>query len=230
VLGDDVSIGNNVTIYPRVTIGDGCRILDGAVIGRLPISTGSTTLPLPTKHLPVRIGPRCVIGCSSVLYTGITLGQEVLIGDLAAVREGCVLDDLVVIGQHTSLHHHVRIGKRSRISYLCVVGGTIEEDVFIGPGLSAADDANIYLSRFGLQEPQMTAFTLRRFAVIGTGVTMLPAVEVGEGAFVASGAVVTKDVPAWTMVSGVPARHWRDIPPEWRQQVWNRTIDESTNK
>jgi len=40
VVGDKVTIGNNVTIYPKVSIGDDCQILDGAVIGRLPISAG----------------------------------------------------------------------------------------------------------------------------------------------------------------------------------------------
>jgi acetyltransferase-like isoleucine patch superfamily enzyme len=219
VLGDNVVIGNNVTVYPKVSIGDGCRILDGTVIGRLPIPTGGTTLPLPTEYSPVRIGPGCVIGCNSVIYTDVTLGEEVLIGDLAAVREGNVLEDMVVIGQHTTVHHHGHIGKRSRISYLCIVGGIIDEDVFVGPGLNAADDNNVYLSRFGLQEPKIAPFTCRRFAVIGTGVTMLPCVEVGEGALVASGAVVTKDVPAWTMVAGMPARPFREIPAEWREQV-----------
>jgi acetyltransferase-like isoleucine patch superfamily enzyme len=55
---------------------------------------------------------------------------------------------------------------------------------------------------------------IRRFAVIGPNATLLPGVEIGEGAFVAAGAVVTKDVPPWTMVAGVPARHFRDIPAE----------------
>ncbi len=219
VLGDNVTIGNNVTIYPKVTIGDGCRILDGAVIGRLPIATGGTTRPVTTEYLPVQIGPGCIIGCNSVLYTDVTLGEEVLIADLSAVREGTVLEDLVVIGQGTKIHRDARIGKRTRISNLCIVGGTIEEDVFIGPGMNAADDSNIYLSRFRLQEPQIQPFILRRFAVIGTGVTVLPGVEIGEGAFVASGALVSKDVAAWTMVAGAPARRYSEIPAEWRQQV-----------
>jgi acetyltransferase-like isoleucine patch superfamily enzyme len=219
VLGDNLTIGNNVTIYPKVTIGDDCRILDGAVIGRLPISAGNTTLPLTTEYLPVQIGSGCVIGCSSVLYTGVILGERVLICDLCMIRENSVLDDLVVLGSCTVVHRDARIGKRTRISYLSVVGAIIEEDVFIGPGMSAAGDQNVYLSRFGLEEDQRQFFKIRRFAVLGPHVTLLPGVEIGEGAFAASGAVVTKDVPAWTMVAGVPARHFRDIPDEWKEQV-----------
>lgn len=219
VLGDNVVIGNNVTIYPKVSIGDGCHIFDGAVIGRLPMSTGITTLPLTTEYLPVQIGRGCVVGCNSILYTNVTLGERVLIGDLSAVREGTVLEDEVLIGQGTTIHRDLRIGKRTRISYWCHLGAIIEEDVFVATGVSAVDDNNVYLSRFGLQDVRIQSPIIRRFAVIGLSAVLVPGVEIGEGAFVAAGAVVTKDVPAWTMVAGVPARHFRDIPAEWREQV-----------
>jgi acetyltransferase-like isoleucine patch superfamily enzyme len=151
----------------------------------------------------------------------VTLGEKVLIGDLSTVLEGSVLEDLVVIGQCVTVHRNAHIGKRTRVSYLCLVSGTIEEDVFIGPGLSAADDNNVYLSRFGLQEPQVQSLIFRRLAVIGTGVTLLPGVEIGEGALVVSGAVVNKDVAAWTMVAGSRVRRFGTIPAEWREQVLN---------
>jgi len=61
--------------------------------------------------------------------------------------------------------------------------------------------------------------TVRRWAVIGAGATVLPDVEIGEGAMVAAGAVVTKDVPPWTIVAGVPARHVREIPAGWRERI-----------
>ncbi len=219
VLGHNVTIGNNVTIYPKVTIGDDCRILDGAVIGRLPISTGSTTRPLTTEYLPLQIGPGCVIGCNSVLYTNVTLGERVLVCDLCIIREGAVLEDLVILGGGVVVHRGTRVGKRTRVIYFSTVAGTIEEDVYIGPGLNLADDNDIYLTRFGLESPPVQPPTIRRFAVIGLNATLLAGVEIGEGAFVAGGAVVTKDVAAWTMVAGVPARHFRDIPDEWKEQV-----------
>ena len=219
VLGHNATIGNNVTIYPKVTIGDGCHIFDGAVIGRLPMSTGITTLPLTSEYSPVRIGSGCVIGCNSVLYTDVTLGERVLVGDLSAVREGTVLEDEVLIGQGTTIHRDLRIGKRTRISYWCHIGAIIEEDVFVATGVGAVDDNNVYLSRFGLQDVRVQSPIIRRFAVVGLSAVLLPGVEIGEGAFVAGGAVVTKDVPPWTMVAGVPARHFRDIPAEWKEKV-----------
>src|SRR5438874_3504252 len=89
VLGENVTIGNNVTFYPGVSLGDGCRVFDGAVIGRPPLMTGTLTRPIKTDPQPIVIGTGSIIGANSVLYFGITIGQNVLIGDLTTIREGC---------------------------------------------------------------------------------------------------------------------------------------------
>jgi acetyltransferase-like isoleucine patch superfamily enzyme len=103
---------------------------------------------------------------------------------------------------------------------LCVVGsGIVEEDVFFAPGFTGAEDPDIYLTRFGLQEAKFKRIICSRFAVFGPNVTVLSGVEIGEGAFIAAGAIVTKDVPPWKMVAGSPARPFRDIPAEWKEQV-----------
>ena len=221
VLADNVVIGNNVTIYPRVTIGDGCRIMDGAVIGRLPISTGNTNRPLTSEHLPVGLGAGCVIGCNVVVYTGITLGERVLICDLSSVREGCVLEDGVVLGRGVMVGYDTRIGKRTRIMDSAHLTGNmlIEPDVFVGMCVTTSNDNDVYVTRFGGPPGQLQGPTIRRLAVVGTDASLMPGIEVGEGAMVAVGAVVTKDVPDWTIVAGVPACHLRDIAGEWRAKA-----------
>jgi acetyltransferase-like isoleucine patch superfamily enzyme len=223
VLGDNVTIGNNVTLYPKVNIGDNCRILDGAVIGRLPISAGNTNLPLLDDYRPVEIGPGSVIGCNAVLYTGITLGKQVLICDLSSVREGCVLHDQVVLGRGVLVNYDTQIGKRSRIMDSTHITGNmvIEEDVFISCAVATTNDNDVYLTRFGSSSHQVQGPIVRRFAVVGANAALMPGIEVGEGAMVASGAVVTKDVSPWKIVAGVPARHFRDISAEWREQILN---------
>jgi acetyltransferase-like isoleucine patch superfamily enzyme len=221
VLGDNIVIGNNVTVYPQVIIEDGCHIMDGVVLGRLPLSAGNTNRQVKTEYSTTRVGEGSIIGCNSILYTGVTLGKRVLINDLSVVREGSILDDNVVLARCVMVNYDTHVGKRTRVMDLTELPGSmmIEEDVFISTGVSIANDNNIYLTRFGLADLHVKGPTIRKYSVIGTNVTLLPGIEIGEGAFVASGAVVTKDVPAWTIVAGVPAVHFREVPDEWKNQV-----------
>jgi acetyltransferase-like isoleucine patch superfamily enzyme len=67
---------------------------------------------------------------------------------------------------------------------------------------------------------QMEGARLRRACRVGGGAVILPGVEVGEEAFVAAGAVVTRDVPAHKVVWGVPARIVRDVPGDDLLERW----------
>jgi acetyltransferase-like isoleucine patch superfamily enzyme len=98
----------------------------------------------------------------------------------------------------------------------------VEEDAFIATGVSAVDDNGVYLSRFGLEEVNIQRPVVRRLAVVGLNATLLPGVDIGEGAMVAGGSVVTRSVAPWTMVAGVPARYFRDIPADWKEKVLGR--------
>jgi acetyltransferase-like isoleucine patch superfamily enzyme len=206
-LGANVIIGCNVTIYPGVTIEDGCRIFDGAVIGRPPVSAGNTTRPLPTDLQPLTIGAGSIIGANAVLYSGTSIGRRVLIGDLASIREGCTLADHVVVGRGTMVMYATSIGARTRIIDGAILAGnmTIEEDVFIGPGVNSVNDNDVYLKRFGLIPFEVQGPTIRRFALIGAGANISGGLVIGMGAIVAPSAMVTRDVPDWSIVAGVPA-------------------------
>jgi acetyltransferase-like isoleucine patch superfamily enzyme len=221
VLGQQVTIGSNVTIYPGVTIGDGCTIIDGAVIGRPPLSAGNTTRPINTAARPLYIGAGSIVGANAVLYTGITIGQRVLIGDLASIREGCVLADDVVIGRSVLIMYDTHVGERTRVIDGAILTGNmlVEPDVFIGPGVSSVNDNDVYLKRFGLEPFSVRGPVVRRFALIGTSAILAAEVEIGMGALVAPGAVVTHDVAAWTVVAGIPAREVRKVDDEQRQRL-----------
>src|SRR4051812_50133101 len=95
-LGAGTFVGNGVTLYPGVTIEAGCVVLDGAVVGRIPISNASTTRPISSEFGRVQVGSGSILGANCVLYTDVTLGERVLIGDLASIREGCTVGDRAI--------------------------------------------------------------------------------------------------------------------------------------
>ena len=84
----------------------------------------------------------------------------------------------------------------------------LEDEVFVAPGVTFTNDASA-----GRRAPgeELRGPVLRRRCRVGGGAVLLPGVEVGEEAFVGAGAVVTRDVPARTVVAGVPARVVRDV-------------------
>ena len=213
ILGQGVRIGNGVTVYPGVEIEDDCTILDGAVLGRPPLSNGNTTRPLAPQLQRLRIGPGSIVGANAVLYGGISMGPQVLIGDLATIREGVTLGAMVVVGRGALVMYEAAIGDRTRIvdGSILTGGMVVESDVFIGPGVTSSNDGGVYLSRFGLSPLRLRAPAIRRFALVGTGANLGAGVEVGTGAIVAPGAVVTRDAPPWTIVAGVPARPVRQV-------------------
>jgi len=223
-LGENVTIGNNVTFHGAVEIGDGTTIFDGAVLGRPPMSAGNTTRPISTQSQPLRIGNGSIVGANAVLYTGSTYGNRVLIGDLASLREGCNVADDAVIGRGVLVMYEATVGARTRIIDGAIITGmaTIEEDVFIGPGVNSINDNEIYLKRFGLAAAAWRGATIRRFAVIGAGANLAAGVEIGRGALVAPSAMVTKDVPPWMLVAGVPARVLRPVADDARRQILER--------
>ncbi len=217
----DVYLGHHVTVYPAVCVETGCIIMDGAVLGRIPIANRSTTLPVRSEFSELLIGAGTIVGCNSVLYTGSRVGNRVMIGDLTSIREGANIGDDVVLGRGVMLLANCKIGARTRIQDQAHIVGNmiVEEDVFIGMGVITTNDNDVYTTRFGATAADLKPPTIRRLAVIGAGATILPGVEIGMGAMVGAGAVITKDVPAWTVVAGVPAHFTRNIPDEWRRQV-----------
>lgn len=220
-LGEGVIIGNNVTIYPKVTIGARTRILDNAVIGRLPISTGNINRHVDSSYKPLVIGKECVIGANSVLYTGIKMGNHVLIGDLTRIREGCKFANSVVIGGGVLVMYDTVVGTRSRIIDGAIITGNmiIENDVFIGPGVNSINDNSVYLARFGLENLLHKGPIVRKAAMIGAGANLSAGIEIGKGALVAPNAMVTKDVRPWSIVVGIPAKEVRGISKTDRQKI-----------
>jgi acetyltransferase-like isoleucine patch superfamily enzyme len=210
-LGADVEIGANVVIHADTIIGDGAMIQDNVVLGKEPrLSARSTARrdPLP----PLEIGAGAAVCTGAIVYRGTTLGAGTIVGDQAWVRERCTIGDGVVIGRAVCVENGVEIGEGTKIqsnAYITAYS-VLEEQVFIAPCVVTTNDN--FMGRTEERHALVRGPRIRRGARVGGSAVILPGIDVGEEAFVAAGALVTKDVPAGKLVAGLPARVWRDVP------------------
>lgn len=134
---------------------------------------------------------------------------------------GCEIGDDTKIGAFVEVQKNAKIGKRCKISshtFICE-GVTIEDECFIGHSVTFINDAypRSTTETGGLQTEadwKVEQTLVKRRASIGSGSTILCNLTIGEGAIVGAGSVVTKDVPANTIVAGNPARVLRKINAE----------------
>ena len=152
-----------------------------------------------------------------VIASDVKLGRGVTIYDFVNLY-GCEIGDDTKIGTFVEIQKGAKIGRRVKVSshtFICE-GVTIEDQVFIGHGVIFTNDlyprATTASGELQMDADWKVVPTLvRRGASIGSGATILCGVEIGEGAIVGAGSVVTKDVPAGTIVAGNPARVLRPI-------------------
>jgi acetyltransferase-like isoleucine patch superfamily enzyme len=126
---------------------------------------------------------------------------------------GCEIGDNSKIGAFVEIQKNAKIGRNVKVSthtFICE-GVTIEDDVFVGHNVSFINDKypRSTSPEGSLQTEadwKVVPTLVKRGASIGTSSTILCGVTIGENAIVGAGSVVTKDVPADTVVAGVPAR------------------------
>jgi len=142
----------------------------------------------------------------------VKLGKDVRIFAFVNLY-GCEIGDNSKIGAFVEIQKNARIGANVKVSshtFICE-GVSIEDDVFVGHNVSFINDKfpRSTAPGGGLQtEADWTVVptVVKRGASIGTSATILCGVTIGENAIVGAGSVVTKDVPANSIVAGVPAK------------------------
>ena len=159
----------------------------------------------------VEIAAGVRLGGHVVIHAGAQIGAAARLGDHAQIRAGAEIGAEATVGSYCCVDPGVSVGARASLQTRCYLttGALIEDDVFLGPGVTLANDDTMGRHKPG--EP-LRGPLLRRACRIGAGVTICPGVEIGEEAFVAAGAVVATDVPPRDAVAGVPARKLRDVP------------------
>jgi acetyltransferase-like isoleucine patch superfamily enzyme len=223
-IGDDVRIGAGTrlgagtVVHAGTVVGEGCVVEEHVVLGKRPRLAAHSSAPR-TEPPPLVLGDRVTVCCGAVVFAGARVADGCIVGDQAHVRERSSLGERTVIGRGSSVDNDVEIGARVRVQTLVYLTAftLVEDDVFVGPGASTTND-----STMARHEPEMPlrGAVLRRACRVGGGVVLTPGVEVGEEAFVAAGAIVTKDVPARAVVMGVPARVVRQVGDEDLLERW----------
>jgi acetyltransferase-like isoleucine patch superfamily enzyme len=206
-------IADTAVVYPGVEIGEDVFIGDYAVVGKHPV-LGRRSTAARSELFPLVVGDGASILAGAVLFAGTRLGNGVIVGDQACVRERCELGEEVVVGRGSLVENDVSIGARTRVQANAYVTAysLLEEDVFIAPGVITTNDN--FMGRTEKRHALRKGATIRRAARVGAGAVLLPGIEIGEEAFVGAGAVVLEDVPPRAVVVGNPARQIREVPDE----------------
>jgi acetyltransferase-like isoleucine patch superfamily enzyme len=147
----------------------------------------------------------------------VKLGRGVRINEFINLY-GCEVGDETKIGTFVEIQKGAKIGKRCKISshtFVCE-GVTIEDDVFVGHNVTFINDrypraTNVTGTLQTEKDWTCIPTVVKRGASIGSGVTLMCGVTVGEDAIVGAGCIVTKDVPARTIVAGNPGRILRSL-------------------
>jgi UDP-2-acetamido-3-amino-2,3-dideoxy-glucuronate N-acetyltransferase len=217
-IGSSTRLGAHVVVHPGTSIGEGCEVQDNAVLGKPPkLAKHSTAAGAPTEPLVIEDG--AVICCGAIVFAGARVAAGAIIGDQAYVRERATIGPGSVIGRGSAVDNDVEVGARVRVQtdvYLTAYSA-IEDDVFVGPGVLTTNDST--MARHDDDYP-VRGVVMRRACRVGGAVVITPGIEIGEEAFVAAGAVVTRDVPARGVVMGVPGRVIRDVPDADLLERW----------
>ena len=206
LLGNNISLGNNVVVMKGAIVGD------NVIIGYRDIKPNQNASAEP---IVTEIGKSVRIRSGSVIYWGTRIGSNSMVGHNTVIRENTIIGHDTYIGSLTSIEGDAKIGNYVGIQTQCYITKfcDIGDYTFIATFFVGANDH--LMSHMRAKHGQnLIGFTTEKYVRIAVGVTVLPGIHFGEGCIIAAGSVVTKDVPPYKVVMGVPARVVRDAPRE----------------
>ena len=144
---------------------------------------------------------------SSYIDPGVTIGNNTKIWHFCHIQSGAVIGERCSFGQNVNVGNHVRIGNGVKVQNNVSIyeGVELEDDVFCGPSMVFTNDLTPR-AKYPKGPAGYRKTLVKRGATIGANATVVCGHTIGNWALIASGAVVTKDVPDHALMAGVPAR------------------------
>lgn len=190
-------VSEKAILYGKVRIGEGSTIQDNVILGS-------------SEEGELSIGKNSIVRSGAVIYSGVKIGADFRSGHNILIRENSEIGDSVLVGTNSVIDGDCKIGSNISIQTGVYVTRytTIEDGVFLGPLCVTTNDRYM---KYGvtLQGP-----IIKEGARIGATSTIMSGITIGKGAVVGAGSVVTKDVPPYKVVTGIPARVVKDAPRE----------------
>lgn len=203
-----ILIHETAIIYGNTKIGDNSLVLENVMLGYpdrsiLGEMLSNNSKIEQTEFEGAAIKENAIIRPNSIIYCKVAVGRNFRTGHNILIRENTTIGDNVLIGTNVVIDGNSTIGNNVSIQSNAYIptNTTIEDNVFIGPCAVLANDKYPIRKKYELKGP-----ILRKGASIGANSTLLPGIEIGEGAMVAAGALVTKDIPDWKLAIGYPAK------------------------
>jgi acetyltransferase-like isoleucine patch superfamily enzyme len=200
-------ISNLAAVAAGVTLGDDVCIYPFAFLGRIPsVTKGVARPPKMLSHLSV--GARSHIGPHTTIYYGVDIGEDCLIGDGVSIREQVRIGNRCLIARNVSINYEVEIGDDVKIMDGTHITGrmSIGARSFIGVNVTTSNDRHIDTRNYQYIEEKVHGPIIGCDVLVGSGANLLAGIRIGDGAIIAAGAVVTKDVPPGALVIGERAK------------------------
>ncbi len=147
------------------------------------------------------VHPSSIVDAEARIGDGTRIWHWVHVSGGASIGDGCSLGQGVYVGNDVQIGHNVKI--QNNVSVYDAV--TLEDDVFCGPSMVFT---NVYNPRAAVvRKDEYRRTVVKRGATLGANCTVVCGSTIGSYAFVGAGAVVQRDVAAFALVVGVPAKH-----------------------